>query len=328
MADNINALQPVSTLPDKEEWGTIFRMAEQLVPTGFLPKAIDTPQKAAAILLKGRELGIAPMAALSGIAIINQKPTVMAELMVAMVKRAYGRDVIWVEESTDTHAKVGYLVHGKPRFYAYTIEMAQKANLTKNPTWSQHPAAMLRARTLSAVCRMEFPEVIGGMYVAGETGGAVTVDESTGEVSPVWDYEIPAPTPRSPQEEYAHQRKRFFAVMSQYGITEDERKAFIRHGKVASGSTKDMSAEQLAQAADYVSSRSNPKAFMAMVLKRSTESMKPIDNIGNRAISEPEPLEHETQVDPETGEIIPPAGSYQSEFIDMPDPVHAGHGEA
>ena len=119
----------------------IFRMAEQLVPTGFLPKAIDTPQKAAAILLKGRELGIAPMAALSGIAIINQKPTVMARAHGGDGQTSYGRDAIWVEESTDTHAKVGYLVHNKPRFTHTPSGNGPENQPHQEPNLSQHPAA-------------------------------------------------------------------------------------------------------------------------------------------------------------------------------------------
>lgn len=223
MADPINALAPVNTLPSESEWNTMASMAQQLVPTGFLPKAVDTPQKAVAIVLKGRELGIPPMYALSNITVIQGKPTANAELMLALVKRAYGRDVIWVEKSTPAVAAIGYLVHGKPKFYEFTIDMAQKAGLMSNPTWNKYPDAMLRARAISAVCRMEFPEVIGGMYVPGELGEPVRIDEQTGEVTSV-DYEIPAPSalasPQRPDRETA--MRRLHAVAAEQGITHDD----------------------------------------------------------------------------------------------------------
>lgn len=220
MAQDINALAPVSSLPDKDEWGTIFGMAQQLVPTGFLPKAVDTPQKAAAIMLKGRELGIPPMYALSNIAVIQGKPTANAELMLALVKRAYGRDAIWMEQSTPQVAKIGYLVHGKPKYYEFTIDMAKKAGLLSNQTWTKYPDAMLRARAISAVCRMEFPEVIGGMYVPGELGEDVRVDESTGEISSVHiepnvSVETQAPDPNRAM-------KRLHAVAADYGFSHDD----------------------------------------------------------------------------------------------------------
>lgn len=230
MAQDMNALTPVSSLPDKEEWGTIFGMAQQLVPTGFLPKAVDSPQKAAAIMLKGRELGVPPMYALSNITVIQGKPTANAEMMLALVKRAYGRDAVWVEKSTPELAKIGYLVHGKPRYYEFTIAMAQKAGLMSNQTWNKYPDAMLRARAISAVCRMEFPEVIGGMYAPGELGEDVRVDESTGEVISV-DYAPrqspqnqpqPAALSESSEDQKEKAMRRVHAVAGEYGISHDE----------------------------------------------------------------------------------------------------------
>ncbi|MGH3088644.1 MAG: hypothetical protein ACRDSJ_15170, partial [Rubrobacteraceae bacterium] len=66
----------------------ILRLGETLVGTGFLPKAIKTPQQAAAIILKGQELRIPAMQALSHIHVIEGKPTMSAELMVSLVQRA------------------------------------------------------------------------------------------------------------------------------------------------------------------------------------------------------------------------------------------------
>ena len=246
MTDNGNALAPVTGLPDKDEWGTIFGMAQQLVPTGFLPKAVDSPQKAAAIMLKGRELQIPPMYALSNITVIQGKPTANAELMLALVKRTYGRDVIWIEKSTPEVAKVGYMVHGKPKYYEFTIDMAKKAGLLSNQTWAKYPDAMLRARAISATCRMEFPEVIGGMYAPGELGEDVRVDETTGEVISV-DYapkatvEVEAPDPNKAM-------KRLHAVADKHGLTHDDLHRYAKSKSV--GSLKAFRAETLNEIAD------------------------------------------------------------------------------
>lgn len=248
MAQDMNALAPVSSLPDKDEWGTIFGMAQQLVPTGFLPKAVDTPQKAAAIMLKGRELGIPPMYALSNITVIQGKPTANAELMLALVKRAYGRDVIWMEQSTPQIAKIGYLVHGKPKYYEFTIDMAKKAGLLSNQTWNKYPDAMLRARAISAVCRMEFPEVIGGMYVPGELGEDVRVNESTGEITSV--HIEPNITVETEKPDPQKAMKRLHAVANNHGFKHEDLHLWARdRGKE---SVKEFSERALNEMADSI----------------------------------------------------------------------------
>ena len=148
------------------------------------------------------------------------------------------------------------------------------------------------------------------------------VDESTGEVSPVWDYSS-GTTPRSPEEGTRISGKRFFAVMSQYGITEDRRKAFIRHGKVASGGTGRMSAEQLAQAADYVGNQSTQSIHgdgaeeITGQLRANRQHRQPVRSAGK-------PTGAWT-----TGRSRKPAGSCHLpvasiRFIDMPDSGASG----
>ena len=285
MGTDMNALAPVSSLPDKDEWGTIFGMAQQLVPTGFLPKAVDTPQKAAAIMLKGRELGIPPMQALSNITVIQGKPTANAELMLAMVKRAYGRDAIWMEKSTPEVAKIGYLVHGKSKFYEFTIDMAKKAGLLSNQTWTKYPDAMLRARAISAVCRMEFPEVIGGMYVPGELGEEVRVDESTGEVISV-DY-TPKPTAsvESPQDAWEKANRRLHAVANGLDITHEDLHLHINSKGYES--LRDLSAKDLNAHADLLDTKPEAAKEYYAKLRNEQELAQISANLGETLDAEP-----------------------------------------
>lgn len=178
---NLAVMQNANVIPSPEEWGTIYNMAKALLPTGFLPNTIKTPEQATAIMLKGRELNVPPMQALSSIVIVQGKPTVSAELMLALVQRDHGISAMWVEESTNDYCTVGYRSGNGKKFYTFSMDDAKRANLTKNQTWTNYPAAMCRARAISAVARMAFPGSIAGMYVPGEIGDDVTVDED-GEV--------------------------------------------------------------------------------------------------------------------------------------------------
>src|SRR5690606_19659570 len=107
---------------------------------------------------------------------------VSAEMMLALVQRDHGLNAMWVEESTNEQCTVGYKSGNGTKFYTWTVEDANAAGLTKNPTWRSYPAAMCRARAISAVARMAFPGSIAGMYVPGELGDDVDVDPETGEV--------------------------------------------------------------------------------------------------------------------------------------------------
>ncbi len=184
MSDNKLALTNNTTMnviPSREEWSTIHDMAKALLPTGFLPQSIKTPEQATAIMLKGRELNVPPMYALSNIVVVQGKPTVSAEMMLALVQRDHGLNSMWIEESTNEYCKVGYRAGGGTKFYSFTMEDAKRANLMKNQVWNAYPAAMLRARAISAVARMAFPGSIAGLYVPGELGDDVTVTED-GEI--------------------------------------------------------------------------------------------------------------------------------------------------
>ena len=148
-----------------------LQFAETLLRGGLLPKAYNNPGAVLTAMILGEELGMTPMMAVRGIHVISGKPTLSAEMMVALVKRRpdvckYFRMV----ESTDQQAVYETLREGEPEptRYAFTIEMAKRANLLKNPTWRSHPEAMLRARCASALARMVFPDLVGGLYETDE----------------------------------------------------------------------------------------------------------------------------------------------------------------
>lgn len=162
------------------------QMAEVLLKSGFLPATIKTPEAAVAVILKGTELGIPPMYALSNVVIIQGKPTANAELMLALIYRDHGDNAAqFIETNADictiSYARRGWDVR---RQHSYTIAEAKAAGLIKNGPWTSYPAAMLRARCISAVARLAFPDTIAGMYTAEELGAQVTVN-TEGEVETV-----------------------------------------------------------------------------------------------------------------------------------------------
>jgi RecT family len=181
LRDNVRAMPApqAPALPSTTEWQTIVQMAGMLVPTGFLPSTIKTAEQAVLIILKGRELSIPPLYALSNIVVVQGKPTCSAELMLALIYRDHGDLALIVEESTPQVCRVAYRRRAwdRSRAFAFTLEDAQRADLAGKGTWKQYPQAMLRARAISAVARLAFPDSIAGMYLPEELGQPVRVTE-------------------------------------------------------------------------------------------------------------------------------------------------------
>lgn len=138
---------------------------------GFVPRsALGRPAAVLAALMTGAELGIGPMEALRSIHVIEGKPTLSAEFMLTRAIQA-GVKHQWLELST----KVARLKLSRPGWepltLSYTIEEAEAAGVTRKDNWRKYPAAMLRARCISAAIRAYCPDVLGaGLYTPEEMG--------------------------------------------------------------------------------------------------------------------------------------------------------------
>jgi hypothetical protein len=157
------------------DWDSKMKFADQLVKTGFLPKAVDTAGKALAIIFAGQEIGIPPMHALRSINVIQGKPSLAAELQLALFKQRGGRSK-WIRSDADV-AEI-WLRHpnGDEHTETFTMDDAKRASLVKKDGWQFYPKAMLRARAITAGLRAVAPDIIAGIYDPEELGADVTVD--------------------------------------------------------------------------------------------------------------------------------------------------------
>lgn len=156
--------------------------AKRYVDSGLLPAEVNTPQKALVIMKAGRELGIPDTYALRNIHVVKGKPSCSSELLLALVRRTYGPGAIRVGKTSNTACTVQYREQGWDGIseYTFTIEDAKQAGVASSNTWRSYPAAMLRARCISAVVRFAFPEAIAGLYTPEELGAEVLVTDDGG----------------------------------------------------------------------------------------------------------------------------------------------------
>ncbi len=174
--------------------GDVFRLADALAKAdGFVPRHLQgKPSAIAAVILTGVELGIGPMEAMRGIHVVEGKPTMSAEMMLARARRA-GVRTRWVE-TTDRVARLAVTVPGdsEPQTFSFTWGDATRSGVAGKDNWKRYPAAMLRARCVSAAIRAACPDVLGaGVYES--TSGELT----EGEPSEVVTARVePAPVPQ------------------------------------------------------------------------------------------------------------------------------------
>ena len=159
-----------------------MKKAEVMAASSLLPESY---RKQPANLLWAMEmadaLDVSLAQAITGITVIQGKPTMSAEMMRALVLRAGHR--FTVTDMSDKAVTVTVARREWPddvQQFTFTMADAQHAGLAKSATYQKHPKAMLLARCTSMACRAVFPDVVSGMgYTPDEIGHhdpAKTVD--------------------------------------------------------------------------------------------------------------------------------------------------------
>lgn len=155
-------------------WTQMMQQASVLVRSGFLPDSIKTAEQAVAIILTGEELGIPKMLALRSINVIKGKPTLSADLMAALIHREIDKHkdgLFNVQPPTAAECTVRFRRWGteEVKTFTYTMEDAKRSGVAStNQNYQRHPKAMLKARAISGAARMEFQDVISGLYAPEE----------------------------------------------------------------------------------------------------------------------------------------------------------------
>ena len=83
-----------------------------------------------------------------------------------------------VQQSTDQLCKVKARRGSAQEWVSITFTKAdaERAGLLGKGVWKQYPQAMLRARAISALCRVLCPDAIRGVYTPEELGAPTVVN--------------------------------------------------------------------------------------------------------------------------------------------------------
>jgi hypothetical protein len=143
----------------------IEKMALAVAKSGMF--GVRTPEQAMSLMLIAQAEGLHPAIAARDYHVIQGRPALRADAMLARFQAAGGR-VEWVDH---TDAKVSARFShplGGSVLIDWTIERAKNAGLTNKETWRSYPRQMLRSRVISEGVRAVFPGVAVGTYTVEE----------------------------------------------------------------------------------------------------------------------------------------------------------------
>ena len=149
-----------------------IQFAEILAKSTIVPKHYQNKSGDILVAVQmGAELGLKPIQALQNIAVINGKPSVYGDALLALVQINPVFESI--KESFDEEINTAYCTVKRKGESEYKVsfnqEDAKKAGLWgKSGPWTTYPKRMLQMRARGFALRDKFADVLGGLITAEE----------------------------------------------------------------------------------------------------------------------------------------------------------------
>jgi len=165
---NMPMLQP-QNLKEAMEFSKMIASSE-MIPINYRNK----PNDVLCAIQWGNEIGLAPLQALQNIAVINGRPSLWGDSLVAVCKSHpdfRGIEENYIEEEDKAVCVVKRNVAGTIEITkkSFSYKDAQQANLTnKQGPWKQYPKRMLQLRARGFALRDAFPDAIKGIITTEE----------------------------------------------------------------------------------------------------------------------------------------------------------------
>lgn len=156
-------------------FGEAKQFATELASSNLVPKAYaGKPLDILVAIQWGTELGLAPMQSLQNIAVINGKPSVYGDALMALVQAnpaCEGIEEFFEGEGTPNPVAVciAHRKGRKPVTARFSVEDAKRAGLwNKQGPWTQYPKRMLQMRARGFALRDSFPDALKGLITVEE----------------------------------------------------------------------------------------------------------------------------------------------------------------
>jgi hypothetical protein len=182
--------------------GDVMQAAQLVFKAGWAPKNMSLEQVSVAIL-HGLEAGLPPMFSVQNIAVINGRPSLWGDAIMALIHQSGLLEELVESEFRDPRLKPdnpdgwGWKVSMKRKGLSggvtrtFTVADAKRANLWgKQGPWSTNPGRMLLIRARSFASRDLFADVLRGLTFREEA------EDMTSEPERLADYRVVSGAPQ------------------------------------------------------------------------------------------------------------------------------------
>lgn len=216
-----NKPNPIITMDESKgmvprNFDGLWRMSCIFADSGLMPKGLQRKESVFVAIQMGLEIGLSPMQAIQNIAVINGRPSVWGDSVLALV-RSSGLLEFFKEELLGDLAGGSCLARctakrkgdDEPTIREFTQADAKMAGLFGKDIWRAYPKRMLQMRARSWALRDAFSDVLKGVRVAEEQMDAT--DAVTLQQNDLGGYEADIPEAGASTQN---------ADMSIYGVPE------------------------------------------------------------------------------------------------------------
>lgn len=182
-----------------------LKFADYLANSDIVPK--DFQRKPANILVAvqwGMELGLQPMQAMQSIAVINGRPSLWGDAVIALARSSPLCEYVYESDDGETATCRVKRVGEEEQVRTFSMADAQQAGLKgKQGPWAQYPKRMRQMRARSFALRDVFPDVLRGMPMAEEVQDIPTEPIRVVAQSNAPKIEAPVVLPPYPDDKFA-----------------------------------------------------------------------------------------------------------------------------
>lgn len=149
-----------------------WRVAGALAASGLVPKDLATQEKVLVVIMAGAEIGMPPFQALQSFAVINGRPALWGDGMLATVRK-FGvkveETIVGDGDTAVAHCTVTRSDTGEQITREFSVADAKAASLWKKAgPWTTYPKRMLQMRARAWALRDGCADMLRGMKMAEE----------------------------------------------------------------------------------------------------------------------------------------------------------------
>jgi hypothetical protein len=150
-----------------------MQMADMLAKSQMVPKGYQgKPQDTLVAMMMGAELGLNPIQSLQNIAVVNGRPSIYGDALLALVQnhpKFGGQEESFDEATMTATCTVWRKGDEKRHTVTFSKRDAEKAGLWgKQGPWQQYPKRMLMWRARGYALRDKFADALGGLITVEE----------------------------------------------------------------------------------------------------------------------------------------------------------------